>query len=514
MRARKIIGIGFLLVSSTTPELARQSPSTLQTARPDSVDFSRVVFPITQLDLKPFGVSVTAGTGFCLDIDCRFVVTNYHVEMMAHPHKIHGQKILARYLATGPDDEDATVNRGRSGNLMTYTLRRDLAVYELRRGLSHYRGAGFSLDDLDIGQKVEIYAFPMYRGNPIRGLERFSGTYKGHTATGLLAFDYVFSSGKRLRPGASGGIIVNSDTHMIVGVLAAIGWQDESTALAVPVQPLSDLVRKVQPCLAQKLFRPSNEFIPPELGDLYPKIQAFRPEIALQHRPLEAIEVQQLRAKAQQLADGMTDFIAVQTFAWGKGHKPPAAEAAYEVRVLDGNQRFREYPNGKKELKDEPEPPTERSIGTGDGWAQMPQMIGTELGFKIYRAADREIEGKRIRVFQYEAGQEDGACRFKTINDFVLFVVSKIDSVGCYGEVWTDEDVNILRISLHLELRGKWKNYESVVTYGWLRDTQGNARLIPVTIAAQADYDNKTYWCRGQFMNYRVFASRVRVAAE
>jgi hypothetical protein len=42
----------------------------------------RVVFPIT--DFKPdityvAAISIKFGTGFCLDPDCRFVGTNYHV---------------------------------------------------------------------------------------------------------------------------------------------------------------------------------------------------------------------------------------------------------------------------------------------------------------------------------------------------------------------------------------------------------------------------------------------------
>jgi hypothetical protein len=46
----------------------------------------------------------------------------------------------------------------------------------------------------------------------------------------------------------------------------------------------------------------------------------------------------------------MRNFIAVQTLLGDQ-------EASYKVRVLDGHQRFRAYPDGKIELRDVPSPP-------------------------------------------------------------------------------------------------------------------------------------------------------------
>jgi hypothetical protein len=68
-------------------------------------------------------------------------------------------------------------------------------------------------------------------------------------------------------------------------------------------------------------------------------------------------------------------------------------------------------------------------------------------------------------------------------------------------------------MSEHFELRGKWKQYQAVVTYGWLQRTDETPRLIPLTISAQAEYNKKVYWCRGRFMDYQVFSSRVKIAA-
>jgi len=477
-------------------------------------DLSRTVLPITELKLHGLGIEGRFGTGFCLDPECRFIGSNYHVALVARPRKIKGEKVIQRYFATGPDDEGATVNAGASVGLsglpLKYTLSRDLAIFELRHSLRLYHGIPFSLDDLEIGQQVDIYAYPKVSINPVRKLLQFHGAFKGETTTGLLAFDYSSSDGKAIHPGGSGGLVVDSKTQQIVGILSGVAKNGEAVALAVPVQSLADFVSSVQPYLAQSIF-PSAKAISPASADLYPKF-VEPPTDSLQHRSEEPAEVKVLRGKAQILADSMRNFIAVQSFAWGSGGKEPVAQAEYEVQVVDGYQRFREYPDGKKEFQDVPLPPINRAVGTGGEWSELPQMVGTKLGLKIHRAADTTVNGRRIKVFQYHAEVEDGVCVFKSITDFVFFSTSKLFTVPCYGEVWTDEDTNILRMSEHYELPDdKWKDYQGVVTYGRLKRADEPTTLVPLTIYTQAEFKKRVYWCRGAFMNYQVFDSRVKI---
>jgi hypothetical protein len=472
-------------------------------------DFDKTVVPITEVKLHGLGMEGKFGTGFCLDPECRFIGTNYHVAMMERPRKIKGEKVVQRYLATGPDDEDATINYGPSMDPMKYTLSRDLAIFELCHSLPHHHGIAFSLDDLQVGQEADIYAFPLEGINPFRRLLRFHCTFKGQTTTGLLAFDYNLSDGKAIRPGASGGIVVDSKTGQIVGILNEMDWNGKPIAMAVPAQSLADFVSKVQPFLAHSLF-PSTKGISPLSADLYPKFVPPPPSGVVEHRPKEPAEVTVLRSKAQLLADSMRNFIAVQTFAWGSGDKAPVAESAYEVQVLDGYQRFRKYPDGKKELQDVPLPPLNNAIGTGGEWSELPQMVGTELRLKIQQAPEVVVNGRRMKVFQYRADAEDGVCSFRSIFDFGFFAINKDVTVACYGEVWTDEEANILRMSEHLENRGWWKHYQAVVTYGWLQRRDETPRLIPLTIATQAERGERVYWCHGRFVNYQVFRSRVK----
>jgi hypothetical protein len=465
------------------------------------------------------------GTGFCLDAACRFIVTNYHVAVTTRANKIKHEKIVQRYLATGPNDNGATAHGLSNGGVLPYATKRDLAIFELRSPLPHHHGLTFSLDELQVGQEVDIYGYPGGIINPVRKLTRFPATFKAPTTSGLLAFDYQLPADKPIRVrGASGGIVVDRKTEKILGILSET---NETTAVAVPVQTLVEFVSRVQPFLAQRIF-PTIKDVSPVSADLYPKFapppdhnQKFLPRHAdgLQHRPEEPYEVRVLRNKAQLLADSMRNFIAVQGFAWGSGDKEPSAEAAYEVRVIDGVQRFRSYPDGKKQLEEAPYPRQNGWVLPADEWSTLPMMVGTEFRLKVHQASDQVVNEQRMKVFQYYASVEDNLCPFEPVEDYGLFTINKTVAVACYGEVWTDEDTNIIRISEHLELSDKlkayrgWEDCQVVLTYGWAKIADEPPRRVPLTIFTEARYRKHVYWCRGQFTDYRLFTSRVRVIA-
>jgi hypothetical protein len=101
--------------------------------------------------------------------------------------------------------------------------------------------------------------------------------------------------------------------------------------------------------------------------------------------------------------------------------------------------------------------------------------------------------------------------------DFGLFSLSKIVAVACYGEVWTDEDSNIVRMSEHLDLSDKlkayrgWDEYEAVLTYGWFERGTAPSILVPLTIFTQGRYKKHIVWCRGHFTDYKVFTVHSRL---
>lgn len=465
-----------------------------------------VVFPIT--DFKPQFkhlalFSMKFGTGFCLDQDCRFVGTNYHVaKLMGKNIRIKGVWSAHRYLDSDPEDAGAQDIDLAAGGSLRYTAAHDLAIYEMRHPLKNFHGISFDADDLDSMSEVDIYAYPL-NWNPKRGLVRWHGRFIGKTPQGLLAFSYEEG---RVCGGASGGIVVGSKTKKIIGILFGPGEGKDRIALAVPVKELSDFVTRAQPYLQTTLF-PKTVFISPVAADLYPPYVWPHAE-SLSPRPVELPEVVKLRRTAQFLADSMRNFTATQIFAWGRDNREPEETDAYETLIVDGWQRWRHL--GDKKFHDNvPFPPLIPSIVPGDEWSELPTMVGTELNLKIHQAPDGVVGGRTIHVFQYAANVEDRVCSFRSVMNYGLFQRSTTKYYDCHGEVWVDESGIILRISKALDLSGPWYHWWGVITYGWM-EKDGTQYLVPATITTQADV-NKTYWCRGLFTDYEMFGVKARL---
>jgi Trypsin-like peptidase domain len=494
---------------STGPADSRPGPSLK--------NFSRAVVPITSVKLRGPLVEAEFGTGFCLDPHCQFIGTNYHVAALMKRLRIQGAKVVKRYLATGPHDQGATLNAIASGGTLRYTLDHDLAIFQLSKPLRDHHGLKFTTDDPHIGERVDVYAYPKGSISPFRGLQEFRGTFQGETANGLMEIEYSPNGDKRLRPGASGGIVVDADSGKVVGIFSGLPEGKEPIAFAVPVESLAEFLRKTQPFLAQLLF-PMRTETSTEEEDFYPKYEPERSDV-LQHRSGRSREsdgVELLRKRAQTLADGMSDFIAVQTYVWGSGADHVEAADAYEIEVRNGYQQYREYPDGKK-WRWAPEIPGGPVAGITpvDDWSTLPLYIGTKVEVKIREAPPANIDDHSIRVFQYAGSSEDEPCRTENVDDFLLFSIHKTVDSAPYGEVWTDEHENILRMSLHCQDHGSgWGNSETIVAYGWLTKPGVERRLVPVSIVYKASRKKKLYWCRGQFVHYREFASRARMLSE
>lgn len=467
----------------------------------------RVVFPIT--DFKPADIryiaplSINFGTGFCLDQDCRFVGTNYHVaKIMGKYVRIKGVFSAHRYLDSDPNDAGAQDISLAGGGSLKYTPAHDLAIYEMRHPLKKFHGIGFDADDLENSPEADIYAYP-FNWNPKRGLVHWHGKFIGKTGEGLLAFSYEQG---RVRGGASGGIVVDSKTKKIVGILNGIVEGKDRVALAVPVNELSDFVTRTEPYLQAALF-PKTVFVSPVAADLYPPYIWPRTE-GLSQRLVEPPEVVRLRRTAQHLADSMRNFTATQTFAWGSNNREPEVADAYETIIVDGWQRWRRQGN-KKFYDNVPFPPLIPSIVPGPEWSELPRMVGMELDLKIHQAPDAVVGGRTVHVFQFAANLEDRVCLFRSVMNFGFFQRSTTNFYDCHGEVWMDEAGMILRISEALNLSGPWYRWWGVMTYGWL-EKDGTPYLVPVTIMIQAEH-KKTYWCRGLFTDYEMFGVKARL---
>lgn len=467
----------------------------------------QTVVPITKLHFYgPLG-SVHFGSGFCLDPECRFIVTNYHVAKAMGKHfSIQHESVVERWLASGPNDEGATTEG--------YNPLHDLAVAELTGGLDHrgFHGLPYNMEDaqdLARGQHVDIYAFPLEL-NPKRKLQHFRGEYIGVNQNGLLAFSYE-PNPQHLRGGSSGGLILDGNGCVMAVLARRVVNQD--VVLGVPVEVLSAFVKKIQPYLAARLF-PNTTFIPPVEPDIYPEWVPERANGRLERRPVEPPDIQLLREKAQDVIDGMRFAIAVESYEWGTGSAvdDPQAIGYYEVRTFNGYQHYRKYPDGKKEKGDIPDPPLMDFIEPGPAWSYVPHIVAKEYDLAIRRAPDTVWKGQRLLVFQYHGAKEDNVCVMDNQLDLVFMVHNHIESYDCSGEVWTDHSENIMRISENYYMPDMRTKVRLIVTYGWM-DIGGRRLIVPITISMEAVKGPHIHWCRGQFTDYRQFRATARLVA-
>jgi hypothetical protein len=496
-----------VLVLFAIAALGRESPKSGRIERTLPITIAQqAVVPITKLRMYGPSPNIKFGSGFCLDSECRFIVTNYHVaRAMGKRFSIEHEDVVERWLASGPSDEGAAEEG--------FNPLHDLAVLELRRSLSHrgFHGVPYNMEDaqdLAIGQPVDIYSFPLEL-SPKRKLQHFQGKYIGLNENGLLAFSYD-PNPLRVRGGASGGLIVDS-TGRVMAVLADVATNQKNVVLGVPVEVLSAFVSKIQPYLAASLF-PKTAFIPPVEPDRYPAWVPARPDGRLEQRPIEPPDVQLLRLRAQDAVNGMHGVMSIESFEWGEGSaaNDPNAIGYYEVRTFDGYQHFRKYPDGKREMDEVPWPPTSVAITPGDAWSYMPQLVAKEYDLRIRRVPDIVWKGQKLRVFQYHGAKEDKVCTFDDQIDFGFMVRHHLESYDCSGEVWTDQGENILRVSENYYMAGSRTNVRLIVTFGWT-DMEGERLLVPVTVSMATEDGFHINWCRGQFTDYRQFRSSVRL---
>ena len=463
----------------------------------------QVVFPITDFkpDIKHFELlTIRFGTGFCLDPDCRFVGTTYLVaKVMGKRVRIKGVPSVHCYLDSNPEDAGAQAIGFGGGHSLTYTPAHDLAIYEMQHPLKGLHGIGFEAGDLAAGIEVDVYAYPS-NWNRKRVLARWPAKFLGKNSQGLLTF--ACEEG-RVPSGASGGIVVDSKTKKVVGVLSLTSEGNDRIVLAVPSEELADFVTRVQPYLEATLF-PKALFVSPVAPDLYPPYLWPRSE-GLSQRAPEPPEVVELRRTAQHLADSMRNFTAIEVFAWGHDDFEPEMTDTYETMIVDGWERWR-HPGARKFSEHVPFPLLSvPSITPGGEWSDLPWRVGTELNLRIHHAPDAVVGHRIVHVFQYEGKLEDSVCGMQL---FMYFFRTKARFYNCHGEVWTDESGFILRISESYDSSDPGVgHFRGVMTYGWL---EKESRQYPVPVTLTTEYKGK-YWCRALFTDYELFGVKTRL---
>lgn len=545
------------LLTLPTALSARDSIETkhgqLPLAGPSEFKPQNVVVKITKRHIDPkeslkhggLAVAFNTGTGYCLGKgQCSLILTNYHVaERVGTPLSVNGVKVLQTYEATSAQDKGAVWVKTAQGIPFKLVQIRDIAIFRMARPLKNKDGIQLSPEKLHEGESVKVYGFP---GG--KKLTTFAAAYLGQTKEGMLVFKTRPEDQKFLIPGMSGSLVVNEKNEAV----GLVNYGGNTVIQAVPVWSLAEFVKKSQPNRYSEIFLASNDKeivrpdrseiapvdvvpeslatnadIDPESGtspppalpeeylsfDLDKPTPYLMPEVTGDHvRAEEPPNVQALRKHAEEMLDRINDLIAVATERY-EGGRSPEITMQYRLRMVSGQQTFT---MDGKELTERP-CPKGTGINLGSEWSDFATMVGSNPKLRIQQARDLTLEGwGSVKVFRYEGTAEDNVKKINYCTDWGLGILTgKLISVPVRGEVWTDDALNILRITLDLLAPPDlgWIGLRTAILYGWLETQSGERELVPTNLFSRGELtdDHQVYSTACRITDYRRFTVNIVV---
>ena len=149
----------------------------------------------------------------------------------------------------------------------------------------------------------------------------------------------------------------------------------------------------------------------------------------------------------------------------------------------------------------------------GDSWATLPETVSTKYSLPIRFAGDKKMDGLVIKILTYQAKEEDHACQVRTGRG--LFGRVWRGAVPCWGEVWTDEQFNILRIMQDSCPPTKYgiQRFHDAILYAWVQpDGSAEKWLVPArTILRVKMTDGRAYDTFAAYSNYHLFAATTKI---
>jgi len=233
------------------------------------------------------------------------------------------------------------------------------------------------------------------------------------------------------------------------------------------------------------------------LGQPFPTLVA--PPMRLVTTRQESTDVRELRRRAQGMIEQMANFKALQTLRLNTEGKSELTWL-HELYVDSGDLQFRTLDGGQP-LQAVPFPHRRRAVVPGGEWRELPQMVASQFKLRVQEIGDKDVGGRRLRVFGYQASIEDQVCEVRFRNSGVFWSRERRFPVACRGEVWTDGELNVLRISQELELTAgnvPMQLLQLAVLYGWL-----GPDLVPVAMVVRGTIAGHNCRADARFSNYR-----------
>jgi hypothetical protein len=444
------------------------------------------------------------GTGWCLNRECDWVITNFHIlKVMGGHASVNGVAVTQIALATSDHDKGAQPVATVFGTLQ-FTPVRDIALVKVREPLSRagMHAVPFYTGNLRRGQAVTVVGYPGGK------LAAISGKFVEECDEGELRFDLS----QEVAPGISGGLVLDAQGRAI-GLVYGMSPDSGKTIFAVPVWSVAEFLRVVSPVVYASVFGDADgtsdtgiAMLAPGRGEQIsnPALSEPRSNEPTNTRVAPGEEtpiVKALRNSAQEASGQMDNFVARQTLHFSTGDA-----WQHELQLVNGAQQFRSLGNGK-DIRDLPI--TRRGPVPGAEWSDLVTTIGFDDSVGVRFARDMTVEGKTVKVFQYEVSGGDEICQLRVSRP--MRRQWKGSPPSCGGVIWTDENFRILRITKEMSLfpqeAGGVATFRIVVLYGaW------GERLVPVEMHLQSTLRNGTIQeSVAKFDDYREFQASSRI---
>ncbi len=475
---------------------------------------------------------------------CYAILGPYHVAVrMKKPIDIGGEKISKPILATGPKAAGARYIPQSSGPPLKYNPVYDAAFWLVPHPIPGMQSVTFT-KKLKLGEPVTIYSYPS-KGpissayfHPIGGQLKISvGKFIATLPGGILEFE-----ADGIKPGSSGGLAFNQRGEAVGMVWGSKGnkvFADPAWALAEAARkkglPFQDIQKTWEDgqletlnAIDQDIEAEIESTITSSFGGVDPTPilshsylykgmnNALKPlppiQVDVSHRRAEeSAEIQTLRKKVMEVINGMEGYGAIMT-AETAGDKVEEETFQHEINLIksdDGLIDIKEVntrtPGGEKTYRlPQPKAPTWTTFG--NDWLTAPEFVWTDQKLHIESMGSRTLEDNQVvKVFQYEAEAEDEDCQFISASAFR----EHLYDLPCRGEIWTDDQLNVLFFSKHMSppKSTDWEDVSVVVLYGWLKEDGKQPHLVPISTLQRSNHldgaDHLTYWCEAQFTNYQ-----------
>lgn len=477
-------------------------------------DVANRVVRLQHYGIGVHGLEKKSGTSWCVDAGCSLLATNYHVAKEGLPGKIGDAKVLEVFLATGPEDYGSVWMMTTYGKWLRYNPLNDVALVTLSQPLAPgTHAASFFAGNLVPGQELAV------KGFPLGGKQQVVAAEFLRWADGLLELSLATES-----PAGLSGSAVTDKEGRIIGMLSAVA---DGRAFALPLWSIADAIRKFRPALHRQLF-PDGPRRPPEFQgsmvisrELLAALSGVSPDPVLPLASLEEgvgqpfpkliphparllntreepADVLKLRRRAQQMFRQMANLRALQTLRLNTEGKSELIWL-HELYVDSDELVFRAVEDGQP-IQEIAFPHRRRAVVPGGEWRDLPNMVANEFKLHVEEVASKVVGEKRVRVFRYQASVEDGVCWVRFGHTQLFWSHYRRFPVACWGEVWTDAELNPLRISQELEVpaqKAPMRLLQLVVLYGWLEDD-----LVPVQMLVYGTIDGHACRADAHFSNY------------